>query len=85
MVELKVLIPFAFFLGGILYDHYGINGAASWGIVSSAMELLCVIVFFYLDGLEKQKVQYESIERQSTAQSSKKDDDNQSATTGGGT
>lgn len=62
-VFIQTGVTFAFFLGGILYDHYGINGAASWGIVSSAMELLCVIVFLYLDGLEKQAIKYENLER----------------------
>lgn len=55
----------AFFLGGYLYDLYGIDGAATWGSVSAVMELLCVIIFLFLDHKDtspKEKLEVKKIE-----------------------
>lgn len=42
-------VTFAFLLGGIVYDAYGIDGIAIFGIIMSACELLSLVVYLLLD------------------------------------
>lgn len=42
-------VSFAFFFGGMIYDYYGISGAALFGMGCSFMELLCLIAFVAIE------------------------------------
>ena len=42
-------VTFAFSVGGFVYDKYGINGIAVFGIIMSAFELLSFLCFLLLD------------------------------------
>ncbi len=42
-------VTFAFLLGGVVYDAYGIDGIAIFGIIMSVCELLSLVVYLLLD------------------------------------
>lgn len=44
-------VTFAFLLGGVVYDAYGIDGIAIFGIIMSVCELLSLVVYLLLDTL----------------------------------
>ena len=58
-------VTFAFLTGGFVYDKFGINGIALFGVFMSSCQLLSLLFYFFIDINHPEKTIPPSIERSS--------------------
>ncbi|CAB9507499.1 expressed unknown protein [Seminavis robusta] len=55
-------VTFAFSFGGFIYDHFGINGVATFGAIMSLSELISIVCYWILERRDQQQSQEQSNE-----------------------